>query len=71
MSLGVAALAEVRTSRAHPFGFRHVALVTILIAMAVLVRADVQMPVSTRVPGFLVLAAVMVWLLLGSLREHR
>lgn len=51
----------------HPRGFtaRNVALIGLLIAMAVLVRADQVVPVSVRVPGFLVLAAVMLWLLLG------
>lgn len=67
---GSAARKVVRTSRTHPFGFRHAALLAILIAMAVLVRADVQMPTTTRVPGFLFLAVLMGWLLLGSLREH-
>jgi hypothetical protein len=69
-------LVLVRTSRhsehhrAHPFGARHAALLTILFGMAVFARADIAIPVNTRVPGFLVLAAIMLWLLLGSLRQR-
>lgn len=55
---------------AHPFQLRHAALLALLVGMAVLVRADVAMPVTTRIPGFLVLAAVMLWLLLGSISRR-